>query len=268
MEPRTRAATETGAASPWSLKHIHRLITGSAAYRQSSRVRPEHLEKDPANRLLARGPRLRVEGEVVRDIALAASGLLNPALGGPPIYSPAPDFLFKPPTSYQPFPWPEETGANRYRRALYTFRRRSTPYPGLQTFDTPSGDAACVRRPRSNTPLQALVTLNETLFVEAARALARRMVAAGGKDDAERLAFAFRCATGRRPAESELAHLQDLLARQRRRIAEGWINAAELGTGKNDVPADLPAGVNPADLAAYATAARVILNLDETITRE
>jgi hypothetical protein len=231
-------------------------------------VRPEHLERDPANRLLSRAPRLRVEGEVVRDIALAASGLLNPAVGGPPIYSPAPDFLFKPPTSYQAFPWPEETGANRYRRAIYTFRRRSTPYPALQTFDAPSGDSACVRRGRSNTPLQALVTLNETLFVEASRALARRMAAEGGSDDRERLAYAFRCATGRRPAEREIGHLEALLEKQRRRIAEGWVNAAEIATGKTAVPDGLPEGVNPADLAAYAVAARVILNLDETITRE
>jgi hypothetical protein len=268
VDPRAPAAGETVAARPWSLKHIHRLITTSAVYRQSSRVRPDHLERDPTNRLLSRSPRLRVEGEVVRDIALAASGLLNPAVGGPPIYSPAPDFLFKPPTSYMAFPWPEETGANRYRRALYTFRRRSTPYPVLQTFDTPSGDSACVRRMRSNTPLQALVTLNETLFVEASRALARRMAAQGGKDDRERLAYAFRSATGRRPTDREIGHLEALLEKQRHRIAEGWINAAEIATGKTAAPGDLPEGVNPADLAAYAVAARVILNLDETITRE
>jgi hypothetical protein len=267
VDPRTPAAGESGPAQPWSLKHVHRLITTSAVYRQSSRVRPEHLERDPANRLLSRSPRLRVEGEIARDIALAASGLLNPAVGGPPIYSPAPDFLFKPPTSYQAFPWPEETGANRYRRAIYTFRRRSTPYPPLQTFDAPSGDSACVRRARSNTPLQALVTLNEPLFVEASRALARRMAAEGG-NDRERLAHAFRCATGRRPTEREIGHLEALLEKQRRRIAEGWINAAEVATGKTAVPKDLPGGVNPADLAAYALAARVILNLDETITRE
>jgi len=268
VEPGTTAPGEPGPARPWSLKHIHRLITGSAVYRQSSRVLPEHLERDPANRLLARGPRIRVDGEIVRDIALAASGLLNPAVGGPSVYAPAPDFLFKPPTSYMPFPWPEETGPNRYRRALYTFRRRSTPYPVLAAFDTPSGEIACVRRSRSNTPLQALVTLNETLFVEAARALGRRMAAEGGADDRERLAHAFRRATGRRPNDRELGHLLELLDKQRRRIAEGWVSAAELGTGKHDVPSDLPPGVNPADLAAYTAAARVILNLDETITRE
>ena len=267
VDPATTAPGEPGPPRPWSLKHIHRLITGSAVYRQTSRFLPEHIERDPANRLLARGPRIRVDGEVVRDIALAASGLLNPAIGGPSIYAPAPDFLFKPPTSYMPFPWPEETGSNRYRRALYTFRRRSTPYPVLAAFDTPSGEIACVRRGRSNTPLQALVTLNETLFVEAARALGRRM-AEGGADDRERLAHAFRRATGRAPNDREMGHLLDLLEKQRRRIADGWVNAAELGTGKHEVPADLPPGVNPADLAAYTAAARVILNLDETITRE
>ena len=268
MEPRTRAPGDPEKLEPWSLKHLHRLIASSATYRQSSRMSPEQLERDPRNRLLSRGPRVRVEGEVVRDIALAASGLLNASLGGPPVYSPAPDFLFKPPTSYMAFSWPEETGPNRYRRALYTFRRRSTPYPVLQTFDTPSGDVACVRRPLSNTPLQALVTLNETLFVEASRALARKMVDEGGASDEERISFAFRRATARVPTPSEISHFKSLLQKQRARIADGWINAAELATGKNALPADLPPGVTPADLAAYAVAARVILNLDETITKD
>jgi Protein of unknown function (DUF1553) len=125
----------------WSIKALHRLIVGSAAYRQAGRVTPELHARDPENRLLARGPRFRVEAEIVRDIALASSGLLNPRLGGPSIYAPAPGFLFLPPASYAPFPWKEETGPDRYRRALYTFRRRSTPYPVLATFDAPNGDA-------------------------------------------------------------------------------------------------------------------------------
>jgi hypothetical protein len=158
----------------WSLKTLQRTIVTSATYRQSSAVSPELLSRDPYNRLLARAPRLRVEAEVVRDIALAASGLLNPKVGGPSVYPPAPGFLFEPPASYGPKNWYEDKDEDRYRRALYTFRFRSVPYPMLQTFDAPNGDFSCVRRARSNTPLQALVTLNEPLFLESARALALR----------------------------------------------------------------------------------------------
>ena len=169
----------------WSLKHLHRLIVTSAAYQQSSHVTPELLEKDPKNRLLSRGPRFRVEGEIVRDIALAASGLLNREIGGPPVYPPAPEFLFKPPVSYGPKQWHTESDDQRYRRALYTFRFRSVPYPALDAFDTPNGDASCVRRVRSNTPLQALTTLNETVFLEAAEALAAAR-ARGGRPSRRR----------------------------------------------------------------------------------
>jgi hypothetical protein len=252
----------------WSLKELHRLITASATYRQSSRVTPDALARDPQNRLLGRAPRLRVEGEIVRDIALSASGLLNPALGGPGLFAPAPDFLFKPPASYGPFEWTEEKGTNRYRRALYTFRRRSTPYPALQNFDVPNADFSCVRRTRSNTPLQALTTLNETLFTEAAQALALRTLREAGPDDARRIEFAFRRVLGRRPASSEKQELSRFLQRQKAHIAEGWVNAHELATGRNEFPRELPPGTNPAQLAAYTALGRVLLNLDETITRE
>ncbi|HVR73265.1 MAG TPA: DUF1553 domain-containing protein, partial [Planctomycetota bacterium] len=264
---KTSGRDDTGAA-PWSLKHIHRLIVMSAVYRQSSRVTPRLQEADPFNRLLARGPRFRVEGEIVRDIALASSGLLNPKLGGPSIFSPAPEFLFKPPASYGPFEWPEETGPDRYRRALYTFRRRSTPYPPLANFDVPNADSSCVRRARSNTPLQALTTLNEPVFMECARALALRTLERGGSTDAERLAHAFRRVLSRPPTPTETAELRGLLDRQMRRIAEGWVNPLELATGKNDLPDALPEGVTPALLAAYTVVSRVILNLDEAITKE
>ncbi len=165
----------------WSLKELHRLIANSATYRQSSRVTSSLRERDPYNRLLARGPRFRVEAEIVRDITLAASGLLNPEIGGPSVYPPAPEFLFQPPSSYGPKIWDLSEGADRYRRALYTFRYRSLPYPMLQTFDAPNGDSACVRRSRSNTPLQALTALNEPLFLEAARALALKTPEGGGR---------------------------------------------------------------------------------------
>ena len=253
----------------WSQKALHRLIVTSATYRQASLARPELVARDPYNRLLARGSRLRVEGEVIRDIQLAASGLLNPALGGRSVMPPAPAFVFQPPASYAPFPWIEETGPNRYRRALYTWRRRSTPYPMLSTFDVPEGNNACVRRARSNTPLQALVTLNETIAVEAARALALRTLAEGGETDRERIAYAFRRCVSRPPSPTERDVLVKLLDQERRRIADGWVNPWEIVTGSRDQrPAGLPPGASPAQWAAYTVVARVLLNLDETITRE
>jgi hypothetical protein len=255
-------------STPWSLKHIHRLIVTSATYRQSSRVTPELYAKDPYNRLLARGPRLRVDAELVRDIALAASGLLNPAMGGPSIFSPAPEFLFQPPASYAPFPWKEETGENRYRRAIYTFRRRSTPYPMLQVFDAPNGDFSCVRRMRSNTPLQALVSLNESVFVECSQALAQRVFENGGNTDGERIAYAFRRALARPPTPDEKTELLALLKKQEQRIADGWLNGNEIAPGKNEAAKELPKGATPTQLAAYTVVARVLLNLDETITKE
>jgi hypothetical protein len=252
----------------WGLKHIHRLIVNSATYRQSSKVTPQLLERDPLNRLLARGPRMRVEAEVVRDIALAASGLLNPKVGGPSVFPPAPDFLFLPPASYGPKPWDESSGEERYRRALYTFRYRSTPYPMLQAFDAPNGDFSCVRRARSNTPIQALTTLNETVFLEAARALALKTAKEGGATDESRLEFAFRRVLARRPAAGESAELIGLLNRQRERFVAGELNPWNLATYDPDKPFALPKGVRMDDLAAWTAVARVLLNLDETITKE
>jgi mono/diheme cytochrome c family protein len=252
--------------SGWSIKHMHRLIVHSATYRQSSHVTPELLEKDPLNRLIARAPRLRVEGEIVRDIALSASGLLNPKIGGPSIFSPAPAFLFMPPASYGPFNWIQATGTDRYRRALYTFRRRSTPYPILLTFDTPNGDFSCVRRNRSNTPLQALTTLNESVFMDAARALAARVLREGGKSDDDRLTYAFRLCVSRPPSADEKAELAKLLEKERTRVASGSLNAKELATGQKD--GAIPDGLNADQLAAYTIVSRVLLNLDETITKE
>ncbi len=252
--------------SAWSLKHLHRLIVTSATYKQSSRITPEVLKADPDNKLLARGARFRAEGEIVRDIALAASGLLSRKIGGPSVYAPAPDFLFKPPASYGPFEWVEAKGEDRYRRALYTFRRRSTPYPALTVFDVPVGEASCVKRTRTNTPLQALTALNETIFVECARALGKRAVIEGGKTDAERLTYAFRLCVSRAPSADELAILTKLLDKNRKRFEEGEANAAEIATGDKDSPK--PDGFTFADWGAYTLIARVLLNLDETVTKE
>lgn len=226
--------------SGWSMKKLHRVIVTSNTYRQTSNVTPELLQKDPYNRLLARGPRFRVEGEIVRDIALSASGLLNEKVGGPSVYPPAPDFLFQPPASYGPKVWNEAHDAERYRRAIYTFRYRSVPYPMLQNFDTPNADIACVRRARSNTPLQALTTLNEPLFVEAAQALAAKTLKEGGTSDAERVTYAFRRCLSRPPDSAEQAELLSFLAKQKSRP----------------------------NVDAWTSLARVILNLDETITKE
>ncbi len=252
----------------WSLKTLHRLIVCSSTYRQSSRVTPELYNRDPMNRLLARGPRFRVEAEAVRDVALAVSGLLNPKIGGRSVFPPLPAFLTQPPASYGPKIWPEDKGPERYRRALYTFRYRSIPYPVLQAFDAPNGDFACVRRVRSNTPLQALMTLNEPLFLECARALALRTVTEGGPTDAERITYAFRRCVARRPGPEESAALLALLAKQKQHFAEPSAKPWELvAAGAAQHPA-LPTGMTPADLAAWTAVSRVLLNLDETITRE
>ncbi len=252
----------------WSMKKLHRLIVTSATYRQSSKVTPELYARDPYNRLLARGPRFRVDGEIVRDIALSASGLLNPKIGGPSVYPPAPEFLFVPPASYGPKNWYEAKGEDRYRRALYTFRFRSVPYPMLQVFDTPNGDMSCVRRSRSNTPLQALTMLNEPLFVETAQALALRTLQEGGETDENRLTYAFRRCLSRTPTEQESAELLGLLNKQKQRLIDGWISPWDLaGIHDGQLPA-LPKGATPVQLAAWMTVSRVLLNLDETITKE
>jgi mono/diheme cytochrome c family protein len=252
----------------WSIKHLHELIVSSATYRQSSRVTPELLKQDPGNRLLARGPRFRMEGEAVRDIVLTAGGLLNPTLGGPAVYPPAPDFLFKPPASYGPKVWKEDKGPNRYRRALYTFRFRSVPDPVLTNFDTPNGDASCVRRARSNTPIQALTTLNETLFLESARGLALKTLADGGATDRERLTYAFRRCTARAPSNREADVLLAFLHKQTERFAAAGAKPWELAANDSANPPPLPAQSSPAQAAAWTALARLLLNLDETITKE
>src|SRR5262249_5193740 len=155
-----------------------------------------------------------------------------------------------------------------YRRALYTFRYRSLPYPVLQTFDAPNGDAACVRRPRSNTPLQALMTLNEPVFVECAQALALRTLAEGGATDAERLTYAFRRCLAGHPSEAESKELLALLAREAERFGRPDAKPWELAAADPANPPKLPDGVTPARAAAWTVVARVLLNLDETITKE
>ena len=240
----------------WDVKAMQRLIVTSATYRQSSNVTPELLAKDPYNRLLARGPRFRVDAEIVRDIALTASGLLNPEVGGPSVHPPAPAFLFLPPTSYGPKVWNEEQGAARYRRGLYTFRFRSVPYPMLHVFDSPAGESSCVRRARSDTPLQALTTLNEPLFFEAAQALAHKTLAEGGATDRARLDYAARRVLSRPPTDEEARILLVLLEKERQRFTSAQFDAPSFS------------GSRVADAAPWTAVARVLLNLDEAITKE
>jgi len=267
MAPATLAPGEKSPAPAWDIKHIHRLVVNSATYRQSSHVTPQLYQRDQYNRLLARGPRFRVDAEIVRDIALSASDLIDLKMGGPSVTPPAPAFLFQPPASYGPKVWNDETGPDRYRRAVYTFRFRSVPYPVLQTFDAPNGDFSCVRRLRSNTPLQALATLNEIVFVECAQSLALHTLD-HGVNDKERITYAFRRCVGRKPAADELQELTDLLQREEKHIGEGWVDIPALATGKSGPIANLPKGSTPGELAAYTVVSRVLLNLDETITKE
>ena len=194
--------------------------------------------------------------------------MLNPKIGGPSVYPPAPAFLFDRPFSYGPKVWNEEKGEDRYRRAVYTFRFRSVPYPMLQVFDAPTGDFSCVRRARSNSPLQALVTLNEPLFIEAARSLALRSLNEGGTSDEQRLNYVFRCALSRTPARQESAELIGLLNRQRDRFIAGELNPWNIVTDNPDKPFSLPKGARMEDAAAWTVVARALLNLDETITKE
>ncbi len=252
----------------WSLKKLHRLIVTSATYRQSSRVTPELLERDPYNRLLARGPRFRVDAEIVLDIELAASGLLSPKVGGPSVFPPAPSFLFLPPTSYGPKPWKESTGEDRYRRAMYTFGYRSVPYPMLQVFDAPNGDSSCVRRARANTPLQALTTLNEPLSMESARALAANALVSGGSTDAARLTYAFRRCLARPPDRKEASTLLSFLHKETQRYSDGELNSWDMLGGNPALASLLPKHISPAEVAGWTALSRVLLNLDETITKE
>lgn len=192
----------------------------SETYRQSSRLTELGKSVDPENRLLSRGPRFRADAEIVKDIALTASGLLSRRIGGPPTHPPAPALLFKRPVSFSEKPWPTSTGEGRYRRGLYAFQYISAPYPVFETFDARNGATACVERSRSNTPLQALTTLKEELFMDASRALARR-IASTDADDDDQLEHAYRLCLSRPPLPEERALLEELLSRTRSQLAAG-----------------------------------------------
>lgn len=248
----------------WSMKAMHRLIATSATYRQSSVVTPRNYERDQYNRLLARGPRVRVEAEVIRDIALSVSGLLTEKIGGPSVYPPIPDGVLS--LAYgAPMKWEIETGPNRFRRGMYTFWKRSVPYPSMSVFDAPNADFSCPRRLRSNTPLQALTILNDPVFHEAAQAMAMRIWKKSPDDDRAAAEFAFRLCVGRKPNEKELQHTLALLKDQLNYFENRTVNAIKVATAD---PKNPPEDVNLTKVASWTMVSRVLLNLDETITKE
>ncbi len=247
----------------WNIRQLLKFIVTSSAYRQSSRVTAELARRDPRNRLLARGPRLRLSAEMVRDQALAVSGLLDRTMFGPPVRPPQPALGNKAAFGGST-DWKTSGGTDKYRRGLYTKWRRTSPYPSMVTFDAPSREFCTIRRISTNTPLQALVTLNDPVYVEAAQALAGRIATEGGSTPGERVGYGFRLVLARSPAEKEKVLLVKLFEDSSRLFAASPAEAKKMATsylGK------APEGVELADLAAWAVVGNVLLNLDETIAR-
>ncbi|MCZ6675594.1 MAG: PSD1 and planctomycete cytochrome C domain-containing protein [Verrucomicrobia bacterium] len=250
----------------WSIKELIRTILASDTYLQSSNLTIELREKDPNNILLARGPRFRAEAEVVRDIALAAAGLLTHKVGGPSVYPPVPESVLY--FNYvKPDYWEPATDENRYRRSLYMFRKRSMPDPVLSSFDAPNGDVSCTRRIRSNTPLSALTSLNEPIFVEASQGLAQRILREGGDTDADRVNYGYLLTTGRPASKLETKEIIGLIESQKERLADGWLDIRRIAFRDPEIVPDLPEGITPREVASWAIASRVLLNLDETLTK-
>ena len=239
----------------WSMKTLHRLIVTSATYRQASTVTPDLAARDPANVLLARGPRVRLDAEVIRDSMLAAAGLLATKMGGPGVRPPQPEGVTE--VAYGSPKWRVSKGEDRHRRSIYTFQKRTAPFAMATTFDGPTGEACLVRREVSNSPLQALTLLNDPMFVEVARTLGAAAMQAGS-DDATRLADLGRRLLSRGFDADETAALTAYLAAQRRRLAAGELDAAKLAG---------EAGPDAAERAAWMLVARAAMNLDEAIVK-
>jgi hypothetical protein len=242
----------------WSMKKLHKLIVMSATYRQASNVTPELLAKDPENRLLARGPRVRLEAELIRDSLLRASGLLSDKLGGPSVFPPQPASVSTEGV-YGPIKWEVSKGEDRYRRGLYTFLKRSIPYAMFATFDGATGDACLARREVSNTPLQALTMMNDLVIIESAQALGRKMAAAPGSVE-DRITQLFRRCLTRPPTTHEAEALLGYYHRQSERLRSGKLDAKAIAGGG--------AGGDVLQRAAWTLTARAVLNLDELITKE
>jgi hypothetical protein len=249
--------------SHWDMKALLRLLVTSSTYRQSSRLTPELAERDPDNRLLARGPRVRLSAETVRDQALFIGGLLSRKMYGPSVKPQQPSMGVNAAFG-SGIDWQTSAGDDRYRRALYTMWRRSNPYPSMATFDAPNREVCTVRRTRTNTPLQALVTLNDPVFVEAAQALARRVVVEGGATPADRARYAFRVCLARGPHDDELARLVQLYERGLAHFVQSPSDAQRMAT---EPLGAAPAEMNVAELAAWTMVGNVLLNLDETLMK-
>ncbi len=258
-----RLATEF-VDSGWDIKRMHRMIVTSAAYRQTSRSTDDLNERDPKNRLIARGPRYRMDAEVIRDSALFVSGLLVERQGGPSVRPYQPPGIWKEVAYGAQFTaqvFEPDTGENLHRRSMYTFWKRQAPPPNMMIFDAPNRETCVVRRERTNTPLQALALMNDPQFVEAAHALAHRMVEEGGESAPDRIAYAFECATSRPPTEDEQHVLLDVFEAQRHEF-ENAPDAAKTLLSPCDSGHE-----EAAILAAYSVIANLILNLDETLTK-
>jgi hypothetical protein len=251
----------------WNVKALLRTLVLSATYRQSSAVTPALLARDPENRLLARGPRVRLPAELIRDQALAVSGLLAPRIGGPSVFPYQPEKLYEGLVVGADYPgtkWTLSSGDDLHRRSLYTFWKRTVPHPAMISFDAPDREVCTVSRSRTNTPLQALVLWNEPGYLEAARALGLRMLREHGDDDAAQVGFGFRLATGRAPSPEETRVLTDALRHFRADFTANPDAAAHLLTvGVTPCDTSVPAG----EAAAAMTVANMILSLDETITK-
>lgn len=247
----------------WDVKKLLKIIVTSAAYRQSSQVTKAALERDPDNRLFARGPRFRASAETIRDQALFVSGLMSKKMHGPSVRPPQPKFglsaAFGPGTD-----WTNDTGENKYRRGLYTYWRRTTPYPSMVTFDAPARTVCTVTRPRTNTPLQALVTLNDPCFVETAQALGRRMMKEGGATVEERAAYGFRLCVSRPPQARELSILKQVYEKARDDFEKNPKEAVKLAT---DPLGPLPEGIAAPEAAAWTVVGNVLMNLDEFLAK-
>ena len=246
----------------WSTKALHRLIVTSAVYQQTSEMRPELLPIDPRNLLLARQNRLRLDAELVRDAALTASGLLSRKVGGPSVYPPQPEGVMRL-TQHATRGWTASSGEDRYRRGMYTFLWRLAPHPFLMAFNAPEASTTCTRRPRANTPTQSLMLLNDEAFVEAAQALAVRVLReAPANPDESRLELCFRHCLGRQPSAAEKSVLLTLLAAERADPA--GVEQQRRFPAASQLASDVPAE----ELSAWTSVARTLLNLDEFITRE
>jgi hypothetical protein len=241
----------------WSLKKMHRLIVTSATYQQSSRLTPELIARDPENRWLARGPRLRLEAEMIRDSLLQVSGLLSAKTGGPSVFPPQPASVTTEGV-YGALAWKVSTGEDRYRRGLYTFLKRSIPYAMFATFDGVTGETCLARREISNTPLQALTMLNDLVVIESAQKLGRTMADAPGTVE-QRMTELFRRCLVRPPTTAEKKTLVDFFRAQEQRLMSGGLDATTIaGTKDGDA----------VQRAAWTLVARALLNLDEMITKE